>query len=74
MSFKTVSFLSVKYTSYQAVGVRDYRVKSLAFENTAKQFGKHQLHLHVNRYNVRAVAVYQHYGFEIAKTVDTPLG
>ena len=43
-------------------------------ENTAKQFGKHQLHLHVNRYNVRAVAVYQHYGFEIVKTVDTPLG
>ena len=44
------------------------------FENIAKQFGKHRLHLHVNRDNARAVAVYQHVGFEIVQTVDTPLG
>ncbi|GAB2021847.1 hypothetical protein RyT2_09210 [Pseudolactococcus yaeyamensis] len=44
------------------------------FESIAKQFGKHQLHLHVNRYNARAVAVYQHYGFKVVKTADTPLG
>ena len=44
------------------------------FESIAQNHGKHQLHLHVNRYNARAVAVYQYLGFKIVKIVDTPLG
>lgn len=43
-------------------------------ENIAHQANKPKLHLHVNRYNQRAVAVYQHFGFKIVNEIDTPLG
>jgi GNAT superfamily N-acetyltransferase len=43
-------------------------------EKVAREQEKEKLHLHVNRYNTRAVAVYQHYQFEIVKVIDTPLG
>jgi GNAT superfamily N-acetyltransferase len=44
------------------------------FEEYARKNQKKKLFLHVNRFNKNAVDVYLHYGFEIVKIVDEPLG
>jgi len=44
------------------------------FEEIARNEKKGKLSLRVNRGNKQAVAVYLHRGFEIAQTVDQPLG
>lgn len=44
------------------------------FEETAKNNNKEKLFLHVNRYNKSAVELYLYKGFEVVKTIDTPLG
>ncbi|GHU36141.1 hypothetical protein FACS1894192_02120 [Bacilli bacterium] len=62
---------------YLLANYRGQRLSRQAFnrlEGIARQESKDKLHLHVNRYNARAIAVYQHYGFDIDKAVDTPLG
>lgn len=46
----------------------------LLFEQAAKENGREKLFLHVNRYNKSAVELYLYKGFEIVKTIDTPLG
>jgi ribosomal protein S18 acetylase RimI-like enzyme len=43
-------------------------------EQIAQKHGKKALFLYVNRNNTRAIAIYQHYGFEIIKEVDTAFG
>jgi ribosomal protein S18 acetylase RimI-like enzyme len=44
------------------------------FEEIARNEKKEKILLHVNRNNKRAVEVYLHLGYKIAKTVDMPLG
>jgi len=44
------------------------------FEEVAHNEKKEKLSLHVNRNNKRAVEVYLHRGFEIAQSIDQPLG
>ncbi|MDR0922402.1 MAG: GNAT family N-acetyltransferase [Lactobacillales bacterium] len=43
-------------------------------EEIARVAKKEKFHLHVNRYNEKAIAVYQHLGFEIVEQVDSVLG
>lgn len=43
-------------------------------ENQALTGGKNRLHLHVNRENSQAIAVYQHKGFSIVQSVVSDIG
>ncbi|WRS26377.1 GNAT family N-acetyltransferase [Oscillospiraceae bacterium MB08-C2-2] len=43
-------------------------------ENEARKAGKNRLHLHVNRKNQQAIAVYQHKGFAVVDSVDHDIG
>ncbi|GFH43419.1 hypothetical protein Hs30E_19700 [Lactococcus hodotermopsidis] len=57
----------------------DFRGKGISrqvfewFEKIAREHEKPKLHLHVNRDNHQAIAVYQHFGFEIVKEVVTQI-
>jgi len=44
------------------------------FEEVARNEKKERISLHVNRGNKQAIDVYLHRGFEIAQSVDQPLG
>lgn len=43
-------------------------------ENQARSAGKNRLHLHVNRENSQAIAVYQHKGFSVVQTAIGDIG
>lgn len=43
-------------------------------EDQARKAGKSRLHLHVNRWNEQAIAVYKHKGFKIVQTVASDIG
>ncbi|MDO5852819.1 MAG: GNAT family N-acetyltransferase [Thermoplasmata archaeon] len=60
--------------------LEEFRHRGLAgkvfavLRDTAKALGKDCIYLTVNRGNSGAIAVYEHEGFEIAESVDTPIG
>jgi len=44
------------------------------FETKTRESGKHRLHLHVNKNNEQAIAVYKHKGFHVVDTAITDIG
>lgn len=62
---------------YLAAAERGKGISSELFaylERQAEKAGKDRLHLHVNRRNEQAIAVYRHRGFEVAQAVVTDIG
>ena len=62
---------------YLLEGFRGRGISSLVLDRlkaAAREHGRDCIYLTVNRGNRRAIEVYEHMGFEVADTVDTPIG